>query len=122
AVVNAFIDALGNEPNAYLAVKVNARNLPSALARDQLRLLDRVASHPRIRVIKEVMDYTQTLTFYASCDVYVSLHRAEGLGLSLMEAMALGKPVIATAWSGNMSFMSDRDSCLVGCRLIPVQG
>jgi glycosyltransferase involved in cell wall biosynthesis len=122
AVVNAFIDAVGNEPNAYLAVKLNSRNLPTVLARDQLRLLDRVASHPRIRLIKEVMDYKQTLAFYASCDVYVSLHRAEGLGLSLMEAMALGKPVIATAWSGNMSFMSDRDSCLVGCRLIPVQG
>jgi glycosyltransferase involved in cell wall biosynthesis len=40
----------------------------------------------------------------------------------LMEAMALGKPVIATGWSGNMTFMNHANSCLVGYRLIPVNG
>jgi hypothetical protein len=49
------------------------------------------------------------------------MHRPEGLGLGLMEAMALGKPVIATAWSGNMSFMSHTNSCLVGYELIPAR-
>jgi hypothetical protein len=48
------------------------------------------------------------------------MHRAEGLGLGLMEAMALGKPVIATAWSGNMTFMNHTNSCLVSYRLVPV--
>jgi glycosyltransferase involved in cell wall biosynthesis len=47
---------------------------------------------------------------------------AEGLGLGLMEAMVLGKPVIATGWSGNMTFMNHTNSCLVGYRLIPVNG
>jgi glycosyltransferase involved in cell wall biosynthesis len=57
---------------------------------------------------------------YASCDVLVSLHRSEGLGLHLMEMMALGKPVIATAWSGNMDYSTESNSCLVGRDLIPV--
>ncbi len=47
-------------------------------------------------------------------DVYVSLHRSEGFGLGLAEAMYLGKPVIATAYSGNMDFTRPGDSCLVG--------
>ncbi len=49
----------------------------------------------------------------ASCDCYVSLHRSEGFGLTLVEAMAIGKPVIATAYSGNLDFMNDANSFLV---------
>jgi glycosyltransferase involved in cell wall biosynthesis len=47
------------------------------------------------------------------CDGYVSLHRSEGFGLTILEAMALGKPVIATAYSGNMTFMTPENSLLV---------
>jgi glycosyltransferase involved in cell wall biosynthesis len=46
-------------------------------------------------------------------DCYVSLHRSEGLGLTMAEAMSLGKPVIATGYSGNMDFMTEENSCLV---------
>jgi hypothetical protein len=46
----------------------------------------------------------------AACDAYVSLHRSEGTGLTISEAMALGKPVIATGWSGNMDFMTVANS------------
>jgi glycosyltransferase involved in cell wall biosynthesis len=60
------------------------------------------------------------LSLYASCDAFVSLHRAEGLGLILMEMMALGKPVITTAWSGNMDFTTAENSCLVGFDMIEV--
>ena len=47
------------------------------------------------------------------CDCYVSLHRSEGLGLTMAEAMALGKPVIATGYSGNLHFMTPDNSYLV---------
>jgi glycosyltransferase involved in cell wall biosynthesis len=54
------------------------------------------------------------------CDVYASLHRSEGFGLGMAEAMYLGKPVIATAYSGNIDFTLPTTSCLVGYRMRPV--
>lgn len=51
-----------------------------------------------------------------SCDCYVSLHRSEGFGLTLAEAMTLGKPAIATAYSGNLAFMTAENSFLVPYR------
>jgi glycosyltransferase involved in cell wall biosynthesis len=56
----------------------------------------------------------------ARSDVYVSLHCSEGFGLGIAEAMLAGRPAIATAYSGNLDFMTHQNSCLVGYRLIPV--
>lgn len=56
----------------------------------------------------------------AACDVYVSLHRAEGFGLGLAEAMYFAKPAVGTAYSGNLAFMSAANSCLVGYQMTKV--
>lgn len=56
-----------------------------------------------------------------SADCYISLHRSEGFGLTLAEAMMCGKPVIATGYSGNLDFMSDEDSFLVPYKLITIE-
>lgn len=56
----------------------------------------------------------------ALCDCAVSLHRSEGLGLTLAEAMYLGKPVIATAYSGNMDFTHPNNSFLVNYELVKI--
>lgn len=53
-------------------------------------------------------------------DAFVSLHRAEGYGFGIAEAMFLGKPVVATGYSGNMDFMAPGNSFPVGYRLVPV--
>ena len=67
----------------------------------------------------------------AACDCYVSLHRAEGFGLTMAEAMAIGKPVIATGYSGNVDFMNNENSYLVDytigrvgpdCEIYPPEG
>ena len=58
----------------------------------------------------------------ALCDCYVSLHRAEAFGLPIAQAMWLGKPVIATAYSGNLDYMTPDNSYLVRSRLVPIDG
>ena len=55
----------------------------------------------------------------AACDAYVSLHRSEGLGLPLIEAMYLGKPVIATGYGGVTDFLDDETGFVVRHRLTP---
>jgi glycosyltransferase involved in cell wall biosynthesis len=67
------------------------------------------------------MSYSEVLSLYASSDSYLSLHRSEGFGLGLIEAMGLGKPVIATGWSGNRAYMDPTNSCLVSYGLTPVK-
>ena len=57
----------------------------------------------------------------ASCDLYASLHRSEGFGLTLAEAMALGKPVLATGWSGNLEFMHPETTWLIDYELVEVE-
>ncbi|MDA5343710.1 glycosyltransferase [Stenotrophomonas maltophilia] len=83
-------------------------------------LLQAAGGDPRIMVRDEVIDRAHVRALQRCCDAYVSLHRAEGFGLGLAECMEMGKPVIATGWSGNMEFMSDRNACLVDFALIPV--
>ncbi len=56
----------------------------------------------------------------ASADAYVSLHRSEGFGLTLAESMLLGKPVVATGYSGNMDFMTADNSYLVDYQIVPI--
>lgn len=57
----------------------------------------------------------------AGCDAFLSLHRSEGLGLVMAEAMSLGKPVIATAYSGNLDFMTADTSYLVSCKITKLE-
>jgi glycosyltransferase involved in cell wall biosynthesis/GT2 family glycosyltransferase/tetratricopeptide (TPR) repeat protein len=121
-VIDAFRRSMGNDRNAYLLIKVNNAQYEGRMHKSVAPLQAYAQGHDRIRFITEPMTYEEVLRLYATADVYVSLHRAEGLGLGMMEAMALGKPVIATGWSGNLSFMDHRCACLVRYRLIPANG
>ena len=66
-----------------------------------------------IHVIDRSLTAEEKDALMAACDCYVSLHRSEGFGLTMAEAMAIGKPVIATRYSGNVDFMNDENSLLV---------
>jgi glycosyltransferase involved in cell wall biosynthesis len=72
--------------------------------------LQEMAKHLPVKFIWDCLPSAQLYGLMEDCDAYVSLHRAEGFGLTLAEAMALGKPVIATGYSGNMEFMTVNNS------------
>jgi len=85
---------------------------------EQFELLKAAAAGSRIKIVNEVYSSDSVLSLMDTCDAYVSLHRSEGLGLTMAEAMLMGKPVIATRFSGNMDFMDDSNSLLVPYELL----
>jgi glycosyltransferase involved in cell wall biosynthesis len=88
---------------------------------EQLEQLQRaVGDRPDIKLIDGYWEPAEQKALMAVCDAYVSLHRSEGFGLTVAEAMALGKPVIATSYSGNLDFMTEANSYLVPYELASV--
>jgi glycosyltransferase involved in cell wall biosynthesis len=90
----------GNYPDEYRALQERLRGVSG------IHLIDRMLPRPRLNGL------------IAACDAVLSLHRSEGFGLIAAEAMALGKPVVATGWSGNMDFMNSGNSCPVAFELV----
>jgi glycosyltransferase involved in cell wall biosynthesis len=84
-------------------------------------LLRAVGEDRRIFLIDRLLRQDEMRELMASCDSFVSLHRSEGFGFGMAEAMYLGKPVIATNYSGNLDFTKKDNSCLVDYRLVPVK-
>lgn len=81
---------------------------------------DETIDDTRITIIDRYVSSAELDALIAAADVYVSLHRSEGLGLHLATAMWVGTPVIATGWSGNLDIMDAESAALVDARLIPV--
>jgi glycosyltransferase involved in cell wall biosynthesis len=116
-LIDAFTKAFAPGEGPKLVLKaMNGSFRPQAL--DELRW--RVGDRPDIQLIDQHVDKDAYASLLARCDCYVSLHRAEGFGLTLAEAMALGKPVIATGYSGNLDFMTPANSFLVDYTLTRV--
>jgi glycosyltransferase involved in cell wall biosynthesis/2-polyprenyl-3-methyl-5-hydroxy-6-metoxy-1,4-benzoquinol methylase len=80
---------------------------------ERAQLAAAIADRPEIHLAEETVSAEAKNAMIANCDCYVSLHRSEGLGLTMAEAMYFGKPVIATGYSGNLDFMSAENSYLV---------
>ncbi len=89
-------------------------------AREALRAA--IADRPDVITMDGYLSGGARDALLASCDCYVSLHRSEGYGLTMAEAMTLGKPTIATAYSGNLAFMTAENSFLVPYRRATVPG
>jgi glycosyltransferase involved in cell wall biosynthesis len=117
AVIDAYTRAFGPDEGTSLVIKcING----ASHKEDHRRLLEAAEGRSDVHVIDGYLSAEEKDAMVASCDCYVSLHRAEGFGLTMAEAMYLGKPVIATGYSGNLDFMTDDNSFLVDYRLVPI--
>jgi glycosyltransferase involved in cell wall biosynthesis len=109
-VVEAFSRAFKPNEGPTLLIK----SINGGLRKQDLAGLERAAAaRPDVLVVDRYMTAAEKDALTASCDCYVSLHRSEGLGLTMAEAMAHAKPVIATGYSGNLTFMNEENSYLV---------
>lgn len=112
AVVHAFAQSFSPDDDVQLVLRVSNAGSPDH--RERLKRLLRAA--PRsldIKLVLDEMSHCDLLRLLSAADCYVSLHRAEGFGYTCAEAMAYGRPVIATGYSGNLQFMSCENSYLV---------
>jgi len=109
AVIEAFRSAFGPAENAVLVMKsINADQDQIARA-----ALGRMSEGAKVLFLDAHQPAAEVSSLFASADCYVSLHRSEGLGLGMVQAMYFGKPVIATGYSGNLDFMNAENSLLV---------
>jgi FkbM family methyltransferase len=125
-LVEAYRRAFAEEDGAYLLLKsIDGEERPQHLA----ALREAIAGRCDIELRDGFVPTADKDVLMAACDCYVSLHRCEGLSLTLAEAMLYAKPAIATAYSGNLGFMNERNSYLVpyslgrvpeGCPPFPV--
>jgi glycosyltransferase involved in cell wall biosynthesis len=118
AVVRAYCTAvpLPSTTGPTLVLKtLNAAEFPEELE----RLLASCGHRSDIVIVDRAFSPEQVEAFISSLCAYISLHRSEGYGLTLLEAMASGVPVIATAYSGNLDFMNSLNSWLIPYRLVP---
>ncbi len=116
-LVEAFRRAFGGDRRAFLLLKTSRAGYD---AQGAARLKDAIAGMPNAALLDVILSTPRR--FYDLADCYVSLHRSEGFGLTMAEAMAAGKPVIATGYSGNLDFMSSDNAHLVPYELREIPG
>jgi glycosyltransferase involved in cell wall biosynthesis len=113
--IAAFRAAFGTRRDRLLVLKIGN---PDHFPADFAQITAVVADAANIRIDTNSYPASAVHALTAAADIVLSLHRSEGFGLVLAEAMLLGKPVIATGWSGNMAFMDADSAALVAWRLV----
>lgn len=117
AMVQAFTQAFAAYPNAQLVFKTNR---PDDSEETQA-FLALIKGNPRISLFSGIWPREKVIGLLASADACLSLHRSEGFGLTMAEAMLVGTPVVATDWSGNTDFCTAQNSYPVRYQRIPVK-
>lgn len=108
AAIRAHRTAFGDRADRILLLKTHGTRNAGAAWRE----VAEAAAAPNIRILDAVLPPRDLWALMAAADVLVSPHRAEGYGLAIAEAMALGRAVVATGWSGNLDFMRPGPACI----------
>lgn len=121
AVIEAFRRCLKARPFADILLLIKAGNSHRA-PQEMKKLREEVGDMgQRVMLIDQILTDDEIKSLLLNTDAFVSLHRSEGFGLSIAEAMYFEKPVIATAYSGNMDFMTEDTALLVDYELVAVK-
>jgi len=107
ATVRVFLEFLKSKPTAHLILKINRWE------RQQENAIDWIPNHPRITIIKETLLPAELSDLYNASNCYLSLHRSEGFGRTLVEALQHGLHVVSTNFSGPEDFLNAENTWLV---------
>ncbi|MCK8786793.1 glycosyltransferase [Roseomonas sp. NAR14] len=118
AAIRAHALAFGDRPDRLLLLKTHGTGFAGA---PWAEVAAAAAARPNVRVLDAALDRRDLWALMAASDAVVSLHRAEGFGFAVAEAMRLGRPVVATGWSGNTDFMRGPGAHAVPYRLVPAE-
>lgn len=118
ASVSAYLQAFPKEGNAKLAIKtINSEYYPE----ERLKLLSLIEGRNDIKLIEKYLSEEELRRVINASNVHISLHRSEGFGINLFDALSDGVPVVATGYSGNLEYMKDFPELLVPFDLVNVQ-
>lgn len=117
AVLEAFSTTFRGDPSAFLVMKYHS----SSSGSDQIAVMRRRFEASNVLFLDSLMSEDKIVALRQVADCFVSAHRSEGFGLNIAEAMAIGKPVIATGYSGNMQFCDESNSLLLPISLTEVE-
>ncbi len=120
AIIDAFRRLVALRPFAPVQLVIKLNN-----SSHDLSVVERIRSATapfgnRVTILDATIEINDVRNLILCCDCFLSLHRSEGFGRGPAEAMFLGKPAVATGWSGNMEYMNSDVSFPVQYRLIPV--
>lgn len=113
--IAAFKAAFGSRRDHLFVIKLSG---VAAYPQDLAQIRQAIGDAPNIRLITETLPENRLRGLIAVSDIVLSLHRSEGFGLVPATAMLLGRPAVATGWSGNLTFMNPEVSALVSFRLV----
>ena len=117
-LIKAFDEAFGkDDQSVMLTIKTSSSK---RYANEKNALLNAVSDFKNIKIVEKIFEKETLHHIIKNCNSYISMHRSEGFGLTMAEAMYFAKPVIATNYSGNLEFMNKRNSFLVPFKMVQV--
>lgn len=119
-LVDAFRAAFDEDDDVRLVLKTHNRDFVTDAHQTMRweRIVEIAARDRRIAIINETLQFADLMRLKKGADAYVSLHRSEGWGMGMVEAMQLGVPVVATGYSGNVDFTTPETAFLVDYTLV----
>lgn len=116
--IRVFAQSIGKYADSKIIIKTFGRENHLEQTQKLKQFTKELNVEEKVIFIDEYLSRNEMISVINACDCYISLHRGEGLGIGMLEAMALGKPVIATNYSGNTEFMDHDNSLLVDYKLV----
>lgn len=117
-IIEVFKLAFENNDNVKLIIKINNHQSYKVYVDELYNVISALGLVNKVIIIADLLTRSEFMTLLNNIDAYVSLHRGEGLGLGMLEALTLGKPVIATNYGGNTEFMSNELAFPVNYKLV----